>query len=116
MDVLAVDSEGRPQLLHNETTAAGHWLSIKLVGARSNRDAYGAVVSVQAGGRTQTLLCHADGSYLSSSDSRVHAGLADASSAAITVRWPDGRREVLRAVQADRILTVIEGKGVRATP
>jgi len=109
VDALVVDSEGRPLLLHNETTAAGHWLSIKLVGAGSNRDAYGAIVTARAGGRTLTRLCHSEGSYLSSSDSRVHIGLGAAASATLTVRWPDGRRETWPAIAADRQITLTEG-------
>ena len=69
VDVLAVDSEGAPLLLHNESRAPNHWLSLSLVGTRGNRDGYGAVVTAASGGLTQTRLCHADGSYLSSSTS-----------------------------------------------
>ena len=32
MDVLVADSEGGPLLLHNDATASGHWLELKLTG------------------------------------------------------------------------------------
>ena len=112
VDALVVDSEGKPLLLHNETDPAGHWLSLTLVGTRCNRDGYGAMVTVKAGGLTQTRLCHADGSYLSSSDKRVHVGLGAARRAeTLSVRWPDGATDTLRGVAADRHLRIVEGTG-----
>ena len=110
MDALAVDSEGRPVLLHNESTNVGHWLSLTLVGTRSNRDGYGALVIVRTPGLTQTRLCHADGSYLSSSDKRIHIGLGTAARAQIvTVRWPSGHADTFRDVPADHLYTLQEG-------
>ncbi|MBV9848346.1 MAG: CRTAC1 family protein [Armatimonadetes bacterium] len=111
VDVLIVDSQGAPLLLHNESRVSGHWLSFALIGTRSNRDGYGASVTVTAGGLTQTRWCHADGSYLSSSDKRVHVGLGAATVAqSVTVRWPSGAVTTLRNVPADRQLTVQEGR------
>ncbi|MBV9851703.1 MAG: CRTAC1 family protein [Armatimonadetes bacterium] len=110
VDALVVDSEGAPLLLHNDSQDTGHWLSFTLIGTRSNRDGYGASVTVTAGGLTQTRWCHADGSYLSSSDKRVHVGLGGASSAdSVTVRWPDGHRDHFRNVRADRFYSLREG-------
>ena len=109
-----VDSDGAPLLLHNESSPAGHWLTFQLIGTRSNRDGYGATVTVTAGDLTQTRLCHADGSYLSSSDKRVHVGIGKVTVAdAVTIRWPSGQVDILRHVQADRILTVREGVALR---
>ena len=109
VDALVVDSEGRPQLLHNESVSGGHWLLLKLIGTKSNRDGYGAVVTIESGGRTQTRVCHADGSYLSSSDARVHVGLGNAATATITVRWPSGGSVIYRNVAADQLLHLREG-------
>ena len=56
------------------------------------------------------------GGYASSSDPRVHFGLGDAASAReIEIRWPSGIRQLLRDVQADRIVAVTEPRGVSAT-
>ncbi|MBV9851728.1 MAG: CRTAC1 family protein, partial [Armatimonadetes bacterium] len=117
VDALVVDSEGTPLLLHNDSPHPGHWLSLTLIGTRSNRDGYGALVTVTAGGLTQTRLCHADGSYLSSSDKRVHVGLGAAASAqAVTVRWPSGRVDAFQHVAADRFYTLREGGKLMPTP
>ena len=116
MDALVVDSEGKPLLLHNQTQPTGHWFGLRLIGAKSNRDGYGASVIVKIGGRVLRRHCHADGSYLSSSDSRVHFGIGSATKIEeITIRWPDGQREILRDQPADRYVTVSEqGVGHRS--
>jgi hypothetical protein len=121
VDVLIVDSEGRPLLLHNETgkreqeagdpsSSPNHWLGIRLIGVRSNRDGCGALLTASIGGRTLTRLCHADGSYLSSSDPRVHFGLGSANKVdRLTVRWPSGRRDTFLNLGADHYVTIREG-------
>jgi len=110
VDALVVDSEGAPLLLHNESKPVGHWLSFKLVGTRSNRDGIGALVTVTAGGLTQTRLCHTDGSYLSASDVRVHVGLGKAAVAdTVLIHWPSGQHDTFRHVRADRQLVAREG-------
>ena len=110
MDALIVDSEGEVVLLHNETQKAGHWLTLRLIGTVGNRDGYGAEVVVETANRKIVRYCHADGSYLSSSDPRVHFGLGgDAEARKITIRWTNGRTQILDNVKADRIFTVKEG-------
>ncbi len=117
VDVLVVDSEGAPLLLHNETTGTGHWLGVKLVGTRSNRSGIGAVVTATVGGNQRVRLCHADGSYLSSSDLRVHFGLGgDSRAAVLTVRWPSGKTDLFKDVAGDRYITLREGGGLTAYP
>ncbi len=112
MDALVVDSEGVPLLLHNTTKKTGHWIGFHLIGAgRSNRDAYGAAVTVVAGGRSLMRICHADGSYLSSSDKRVHFGLGAAAHIdQVTVRWPDGNETLWRHPSIDRYHTWVENQ------
>ena len=113
VDVLVVDSSGQPLLLHNETAGTGHWLDITLVGTKSNRDGYGAKVIALAGELRQTRYCHADGSYLSSSDKRVHIGLGDAATIdSLEIHWPSGAVDKLANVTVDRVMTVVEGKGL----
>ncbi|HZP83267.1 MAG TPA: VCBS repeat-containing protein, partial [Chthonomonadaceae bacterium] len=70
VDALLIPNIGTPRLLHNETPTQNHWLIVKLVGAKSNRDGLGARVSVEAGGITQTGTARSGSSYLSASDLR----------------------------------------------
>ena len=113
MDALVVDSDGKPMLLHNETPKAGHWLLVKLVGTKSNRDGIGALITAEAGGRKLLRRCASDGSYLSASDLRVHFGLGDATVVNLMVRWPGGQTGKYENIEADRIITLTEGEPVR---
>src|SRR3984957_14776399 len=81
-----------------------HWLTITLRGTSSNRDGYGARVQVNG----QVRFATASGSYLSSSDKRLHFGLGDTGKAEIEIRWPSGIRQTLRDVPTDQFLTVKE--------
>jgi hypothetical protein len=66
-------------LLRNDGgSKAGHWISLKLVGKKSNRNAVGARVELTAGGLKQIDEVHAGDSYLSHSDWRLHFGLGTA--------------------------------------
>ncbi|HEX5323458.1 MAG TPA: CRTAC1 family protein, partial [Capsulimonadaceae bacterium] len=113
MDVLVVDSEGKPLLLHNETPNAGHWLIVRLVGVKSNRDGLGALIRVTAGDLKLVRLCQTDGSYMSASDKRVHIGLGQASAVqSLAVQWPGGHVDKLTNITADQIITIVEGKGL----
>ena len=110
LDLLVVDSEGKPLLLHNEAKNAGHWLGVRLISAKSNRDGYGAMVTVKAGNLNLLRRCQSDGSYLSASDPRIHFGLGDSAKAdALTVRWPDGHSDAYSNLAADRYITLREG-------
>ena len=94
-----------------------HWLTITLEGTRSNRDALGAVVTVQAGGRTQVSAVRGDGSYLSHSDTRAHFGLGTAATATrVEIRWPSGLVEQARNVAAGRFYVAREGQGLEPLP
>jgi hypothetical protein len=98
-------------LLKNVSTGAGHWIAIKLVGTKSNRDGVGARVEIVAAGKHQTAERVASSGYLSQNDGRLHFGLAAAATVdQITVRWPSGRVQTLTNQAVDRVLTVEEPK------
>lgn len=110
IDALVVDSEGEVLLLHNETPPKGRWLTLRLIGTTGNRDGYGATVTLETATRKLTRHCHADGSYLSSSDPRVHFGLgAETVAKKITVRWSNGKTQTLENVTSNKIVVVKEG-------
>ena len=109
MDAFLVNLGAPGVLLHNVTTGAGHWLMIRLVGTKSNKDGIGAKVEVEAGGKKQVSQRVAGSGYLSQDDWRLHFGLgANAKVAKITVTWPGGAVQMLENVAADQVLTVTE--------
>lgn len=108
-DLLAADLEGPPLLLRNDLQIPASWLTLHLVGRRSNRMAIGARVELLAGEQRQVREVRTDGSYHSAHDPRVHFGLGAAQRVReIRIRWPSGKRQVLRDVAPNQVLRVAE--------
>jgi enediyne biosynthesis protein E4 len=111
---LAVSHNGGPvKLLRNGTETAHRWARFDVVGdgVKSNRNAIGARVEVEAGGRKSTHFVAGGGSYLSASDRRVLVGLGDAERVdRVTVTWPSGRKQEFRDLAANSGWRLTEGK------
>ena len=104
---------GRPSLLVNQVRSANHWIAIRTVGTKSNRDGIGAKISVKAGTRTFVDEVRSGSSYISNSDIRVHFGLGSTAKVdSIQIRWPSGLTEQFDGMTVDSIQTVKEGSGV----
>ncbi|MGH9771398.1 MAG: CRTAC1 family protein, partial [Candidatus Acidiferrales bacterium] len=109
IDIVVSCLDGRPILLHNRGSV-NHWLTIDTVGTVSNRDGIGARVHLVSGsGKSQYATVTRAGSYLSSSDKRVHFGLgSERSVRSVELSWPSGIVQKLDNPPIDRILTVHE--------
>ena len=113
IDVLVINMNDRPTLLRNDTTGGGHWVTIRLAGAKSNRDGVGARVRIQTGGRTQIAEVRSGGSYLSHNDGRAHFGLGAAARVErIEIRWPSGVVDTATQLRADRFYLAREGQSI----
>jgi enediyne biosynthesis protein E4 len=111
VDVLIVDSEGKPLLLHNQTHSTENWAGVRLQGTESNRDGQGALLTAKIAGQKFVRLCTGGGSYLSASDKRVHFGLGKATQIdSLTIQWPNGKLEVFKNIAANRYITITQGK------
>ena len=109
IDVLISNNEGPVRLLRNQACGDRHWLSVELVGRRTDRNAIGAVVRLEVGTRHQQRTVQPAYSYSSSNDPRLHFGLGAAKTVErLTVRWPDGRLEEYANVAADQFLVFEE--------
>ena len=109
LDAVVTTNDGTLHVLHNATQNQNHWLTLELVGHRSNRDAIGAEVKMVSAKGAQWATVTTAGSYLSSSDKRVHFGLGSETIArTIEIRWPSGIRQTLKDIHADQILQVQE--------
>jgi tetratricopeptide (TPR) repeat protein len=118
--VADLDNDGREDLLilpqgetlayfHNRT-AGGHSLTLHLVGNSSNRDAVGARVTVLADGLRQVAERFGGGSYQSAGDFRLHFGLGPSRRVEqIDVRWPSGRVDHFKGLEADAAYRLTEG-------
>ncbi len=112
VDIVVMNMNEPPSLLRNDVTGSGHWLKVLLVGVKSNRSAIGARVTAAYGGRVQAQEVTAQASFYSANDRRLHFGLGAATSADLTIRWPNGESEHIKAVAADQLIVVREGEGV----
>jgi hypothetical protein len=109
LDAVLTTNDGPAHVLLNETQTANHWITLRLVGVKSNRDAIGAEVRVVTTAGEQFATVTTTGSYQSSSDKQLHFGLDSADSIReIDIRWPSGIRQVLTNQKADAILTITE--------
>jgi hypothetical protein len=110
IDVVVTALNGPAKLFHNVSLPTGHWLSLKLVGKRSNRDGLGAKVHVTLpDGRH--LYNHATTSvgYASSSEPLIRFGLGSSERAArIEIQWPSGKVQTPENVKADETLVINE--------
>jgi enediyne biosynthesis protein E4 len=109
VDAVVTTNDGPAYVLRNETATANHWLTLLLVGHRSNRDGIGAEIHVTTTSGTQMETVSTAGSYLSSNDKRAHFGLGkDAVASKVEIRWPSGIVQTLTNVKGDRIVQVEE--------
>jgi enediyne biosynthesis protein E4 len=116
VDVVVYNEDGPPSLFLNETRNANHRVEFRLIGTKSNCAAIGARVTVYTSKLTQIDEVHGGGSYLSSSDQRLHFGLGgEAKMPQVEIRWPSGLKEELKNVAGDAIYTITEGKGITNT-
>ncbi len=109
LDIFVVDLGEAPRLLENRTARRGRWVAVRTLGRASNRDGYGAVVTLRAGGRAWVREVRATQGLYSSSDPAVHLGLGSVERVErIEVRWPSGRLSVVEEVPLDEVLAVTE--------
>jgi len=116
IDIVVANNNGRVRLLLNQSRLLNrnHWLMVRLEALHGNRFGVGAKVELRQRGRKLLRRAHADSSYLSANDIRVHFGLGEeARIEEITVHWPSGECEAWDRIQADRIVTIRQGSGRR---
>jgi len=109
LDAVMAVLDAAPVILRNHGTA-NHWLGIRLVGSKSNRDGIGARVTVTSvTGQKQIFEVSTASSYLSSSDPRIVVGLGTAKVVkSVEVRWPSGRMQTIENPPVDRYLKINE--------
>jgi enediyne biosynthesis protein E4 len=112
VDVVINPVNDFPVLLRTDSATNNNWISIKLIGVKSNRDGVGARIRVVTDGKTQIDEVRSGGSYYSQNDLRVHFGLGKATKAqTIEARWPSGVVDTLNDVAAGQVVFIKEGAG-----
>ena len=111
LNIVIMNQNETPSLLRNDAPSANHWIKIRVIGTKSNRNAFGSRVTVRYGDKVQVQEAMSQSSYVSSNDPRLHFGLGSAESVDIEIRWPLGLVEQHKSVQVNRLITFKEGTG-----
>ena len=107
LDVVITQTGREAKLFRNDQQTGHHWLRLKLVGGKDNRDAIGALVELQAGGVTQKRLVMPSRSYMSQMELPLTFGLGSNDHVdMLSIAWPDGQRQEIKVGRIDTILTV----------
>jgi hypothetical protein len=108
LDVVMTQTGGPPLLLRNDQDLHHHWIRLKLVGTKSNRDAIGAWIKVRVNGQTLSRQVMPTRSYLSQSELPVTIGLGNATKPdSVEILWPGGATQQV-SPRIDLLTTVTE--------
>ena len=96
-------------IIDNRTENANHWVRVRLIGRRGNRDAVGAALILHTSSGDQLRMIKGGGSYLSQSESRLYWGVAEGSTlTGLTIIWPSGLEQKLDSITLDDTHVVLE--------
>jgi hypothetical protein len=114
LDLLITTNSGPAYLYRSDQTGGNRSIRFRLVGQKSNRDAIGATVRIEAGGATQSRMVRGGSSYLSQSELPVTFGLAkqDQIDRAV-IEWPSGQSQEFKKLASGKTYECIESSGIR---
>ena len=113
---MIVNAFNGPAAVYRNNARGNHWLKLRLVGdpaKRVTRDAIGAKIIVDT--RSQKGMWRevfSTTGYLSVHPKEQHIGLGNDTTADVTIVWPDGSKEKLDGLKADKAYRVVQGKGI----
>jgi Flp pilus assembly protein TadD/peroxiredoxin len=109
---VVLKNRNAPQLriLHNSMQGIGHSISFRLKGVKSNRDAIGAAIAVEAGSLRQTKYLQAGSGFLSQHSKELFFGIGNPEQPTrATIRWPNGLSQAFENLPIDHFIEVEEG-------
>ena len=113
LDVLLTSNNGPAYLYRNDGGNKNHWISIRTIGTKSNRDGIGASISITSASGKQWNVVRSGSSYASQSDRAIVFGLGrDSSVTAMEIVWPSGTKQKFSNVAANQFITVDESRGL----
>ena len=113
LDVLLTASGGAAHLFKNNGGNKNHWLSVRTVGTKSNRDGIGATVRIESASGKQWNTVRSGSSYASQSDLPLTFGIGqDPVITSVQVEWPSGIKQKFANIQPNQAVVVDETKGI----
>jgi enediyne biosynthesis protein E4 len=114
LDVVLVENQGSARLLRNDQALKHHFVRLQLQGdgSKTNRDAFGARVLIEAGDKKMEREVTCARGYLSQSEKDVTFGLENQTEIqSVTVTWPGtNSKEVWKNLKADKTYRLLQGK------
>lgn len=111
LDIVLTQINGPPLLLRNDQQLGHHWIRLKLVGTKSNRDAIGAWIKARVGGHVLSRQVMPTRSYLSQSELPVTIGLGNAGKVdSLEITWPGGAKQIVEPPPIDRLTFITESR------
>jgi Flp pilus assembly protein TadD/peroxiredoxin len=114
---IVLKNRNAPQLriLRNAMSGIGHSISFQLRGQKSNRDAIGAAVTVEAGDLRQTRYLRAGSGFLAQHSKEIFFGVGEAKGTVrAIVRWPSGLSQRFDDLPVDYRIEIEEGSATFA--
>lgn len=112
VDAIFTRLDATPVLLRNNVAQNHPWVGFELQGIKSNRDAIGAKITLDAGGRKLVRWITGGGSYLSSQDKRIVIGIPHSSpNIDVEIKWPSGTVQRLTNLSLKQYHHVVEPAG-----
>ena len=113
IDIATNNRGDYPSLLRNDGGNANHWLTVQLIGTKSNRDGTGSALKLTSEGFVISEQAKGGMGYMSASDPRIHFGLGKRKTiSSLEITWPSGQVDHLINVPIDQIIAVKEGTGI----
>ena len=112
LDIVTNDFNSEPMVLVSNLSDQKplHYLKLKLIGNKSNRDGLGAKVTVTTDSQTLTQYYDGKSGYLAQSQYPLYFGLGDTTNVKqIEVQWPSGKTQVIAGpLKANQLLRIEE--------
>jgi hypothetical protein len=111
LDVVVANQRG-PLLVYRNTVAPGNdWIEFSLEGAKSNRSAIGAQITLYWDGKEQLQQVSGGNGFASQNDRRLHFGLGkNPKVERAEIRWPSGAVQTLNDLAPNRLNTIKESE------
>jgi hypothetical protein len=113
---MVVNNFNTPAVVYRNNAAGNHWLKLRLAGdpaRKVTRDAIGAKIVVDTPSQKGMWReVFSTIGYLSVHPKEQHVGLGRDTTADVTITWPNGERETVKGLRADRAYRIVQGQGV----
>ena len=111
IDIVVTNSNTAPRLLRNDGGNRKNWLQIRLTATNGSTDAIGTRVKITTEKLTQIREVRSGDGYLSQQDLTLHFGIGDYEQVdSIEVQWQSGKKQLIRSVQANQVLSLEENR------